>query len=296
MGCIDCKLCSELIDEYFDGILDADTHARFEEHVRSCETCASQTEAYRELMDQMKPLSMQHEPPEGFHAQWLQAVRRERLRKKRARFRTGMASAAALLVFLMSVGAFIGIGKGSATQEAASVQATARAADVESTMVSELKTIQPDANTKDATLQATKPPKDEEKSELFSGATKGDINEDVSDERVTGTGDTNTESASEAGAAQTGSAEAGVSGSGPGDTVGIQTIVLQAEDAQKAEQELLSLTDQNAIPIEQVAAGAFSLEINPETRPVIEPWLSGYTDEELPQDETFMLQITIEQK
>ncbi|MFZ5974920.1 MAG: anti-sigma factor family protein [Bacillota bacterium] len=280
MDSIDCNQCTERIDEYFDGMLDADTQARFEAHVKNCEACAAQLEARRMLMDEMKRFRTQYEPPADFHARWVQAVQRERLKSKRMRFRTAMASAAAVMVLLLGIGVFIGLGKGTGPQEIASIDSTAQSADSESAMFSRLETVNPDVNTRDVSLQATAAVGD---NGLFADSVKGDSGGDASDSMR----NAQTEGTREPDA----SSDAAVKAAGNN-----KTMVLQAEEPQKAIDELLSLTDRNGISVQQTAAGTYTLEINPVSRPVIAPWLSEYTDETLPQDETFILQITVEQK
>lgn len=44
---MDCNVLVELVTAYFDGALDAETHASFEEHLLECDGCENYLEQFR---------------------------------------------------------------------------------------------------------------------------------------------------------------------------------------------------------------------------------------------------------
>jgi anti-sigma factor RsiW len=46
-----CQELVELVTAYLDGELDAETQARFEEHISGCSGCAAYLEQFRETID-----------------------------------------------------------------------------------------------------------------------------------------------------------------------------------------------------------------------------------------------------
>lgn len=254
MSSIDCQRCSELMDEYFDGLLDAEARAALEAHARSCVSCAAQLAEHRRLLDQMERFRTPRELPEGFHARWVQAVRIEGVNKKRMRRHFGVvAVAAAALVMAVSAGSFIGSGSGNRPANIGAAAATMEIAVRDSGTASQLDTsTQPDTNTKDMLLQGTAASRDNVSDKLF-----------------------------------------GTSGSGVPENALIFKLVLHVNDVPKTAQELSSLAGLHQFRVDQLSADTYVCAVNSVNRQLIESWVRGYTNEKLPIDETFILQVTI---
>ena len=83
---------------YFDGELDADRRAEFEEHLRECPDCAREIEAQHQLRAALSDDAFRHRPPASLSAHVRAALRREDSRPSARRRLLWAAAAAVLLV------------------------------------------------------------------------------------------------------------------------------------------------------------------------------------------------------
>jgi anti-sigma factor RsiW len=62
-----CRELVELVTEYVEGTLDADTLASFEEHLTQCPPCVAYVEQFRETIDVLGHLPPELLSPEAEH-------------------------------------------------------------------------------------------------------------------------------------------------------------------------------------------------------------------------------------
>jgi hypothetical protein len=83
---MDCETTRELLSEYYDGVLESETAANFEAHLRDCPACADDFADYVKLFDEIRALP-QPEAPSGLHKRLMEAAippKNVRLINKRA--------------------------------------------------------------------------------------------------------------------------------------------------------------------------------------------------------------------
>lgn len=110
---MDCNRTSELLSEYIDGILDAETEAKVEKHIEVCQRCREEYQLLMSIIDECHQID-EIDLPDDFHRKLHDRLVEDSKDQKRIKANGGWrryyTAAAAVLVLVISLGMVINSG------------------------------------------------------------------------------------------------------------------------------------------------------------------------------------------